>query len=355
MDMIKAQITTTAPGALLAMAALSGVSACAPAHRANLDVQLAGQLVWPAPPEKPRISYLWSLYSFAPEGRDLSGYLGADGQAEQDGELPIMLKPYGVTVDARDNLFVVDQGIPRVSRVNMQSREVMHFGYDGIGKLLMPIAVAVDAAGSIYVTDSEAGAVNIYAPSGSFAGHLGDEGLLKRPTGIAIDRNSGRIYVLDTAEHKTLVFDRSGKHLFDFGKRGSADGEFNYPTHIAIGPDGRVYINDAMNFRVQLFTPDGAFIRTFGNHGDTYADIDKAKGIAVDTLGHIYLVDAMQDMVKIFDDQGRLLLFFGENGKTPGRFSLPSGIAIDGQNRIYVADTYNLRVQAFRLIEENVR
>ncbi len=351
----KEGINAYAPVAFIAMAALAGAAGCAPAFRANLDARYAGEFVWPSPPEKPRISYLWSLYSFAPKGDSIESYLDQMGGTADAGELPYMLKPYGIVAGPKDMLYIVDQGVPRVSIINLKTQEILHLGYEGIGRLQMPIAVAADSRGRIYVTDSEAATVNIFEQSGKFSGYLGEKGFFKRPTGIVVENNTQQIYVLDTAEHKVHVFDALGTYRFSFGKRGSGDGEFNYPTHIAAGNDGRIYVTDAMNFRVQIFGRDGSFMTVFGKQGDTYYDIDKPKGIAVDTLGHIYLVDTMQDMIKIFDDQGRLLLFFGGQGKGPGSFSMPTGISIDDHNTIYIADTYNHRIQAFKLIEEKSR
>lgn len=345
-------ISSYAPIVVIIMAALTGTMGCAPAFRANLDTRYAGEFVWPPPPEKPRITYLWSLYSFAAQGEGITDYITQEGGAGGFVDLPYMLKPYGIHA-ANDKLYIVDQGIPRVSVIDLKTQELLHFGFEDIGRLQMPIAIAVDNRGRMFVTDSEAATVNIYEPSGAFSGHLGDKGFFRRPTGIVVEQTTQRVYILDTAEHKVQVFDAdSGAYRFSFGQRGSGNGEFNYPTHIASGADGRIYINDAMNFRIQIFDRDGRFIFAFGKQGDAYDDIDKPKGIAVDTFGHIYLVDTMQDMIKIFNDKGDLLLFFGGQGVAPGTFSMPTGISIDDHNRIYVADTYNHKIQAFKLIEE---
>ena len=344
-----------APAILLVMAAIAGVSGCSLPAKAQIDYRYSGQFVWPGPPEKPRVQYLWSLYSFVPEGGNISEYINQDEGGSDLGDLPYMLKPFGVYAGKNGNLYIVDQGIPRVSVINLKTREIIHLGFDGIGKLLMPIGIAVDRTGRMYVTDSEAARVKIFDPSGTFSGYLGGEEFFRRPTGIAIDENTGRIIVLDTVEHKAHVFDAAGSLLFSFGKRGNGDGEFNYPTHIAVGRDGRIYVNDAMNFRIQIFDRDGKFITVFGKLGDAYGDIEKAKGIAVDTFGHIYVVDTMQEMIKIFDDKGQLLLFFGGQGRAPGMFSMPAGISIDDQNTIFIADMYNQKIQVFKLIEENVR
>ena len=46
---------------------------------------------------------------------------------------------------------------------------------------------------------------------------------------------------------KIVVYDADGKLLQEWGKVGSADGEFNQPGGIAIGPDGLIYVVDQAN------------------------------------------------------------------------------------------------------------
>ncbi|MHB8882089.1 MAG: 6-bladed beta-propeller [Thermodesulfovibrionales bacterium] len=331
-------------------------SGCTTAVRAQVDDALAGKLVWPAPPETPRVEYLWSLYAFLPEGEKESRELYEELDAVSERALiPYLLRPNSLAVDGSGRLFILDQGVPRVSVVDLKTKNAVHFGTEGEGRLIMPVAVATDAKENVYVTESETSKVNRYSADGRFTGVLGTDGLFKRPTGIACDSKSGRVFVVDTGAQDIKVLDSTGRYLFDFGRRGDGDGEFNYPTHIAADQNGKLYVTDALNFRIQIFDQDGRFLGKFGRHGDTYADFERPKGIAADTFGNIYVADAAQDMIKIFDSHGKLLLFLGETGRLPGNFIMPLGISIDNQNNIYVTDTYNMRVQAFRLIRERGR
>jgi DNA-binding beta-propeller fold protein YncE len=338
-----------------AVAAVLSLLSCAPSFKANIDHALAGSIVWPGPPEDPKIQYAWTLYSFVPEGENLADYIFG---SERDSAaylafFPYMMRPYGLHVDSDKRMYIVDQGPPRVTVVGLENLDVRHFGFEGEGRLLMPIDVTLDDERRIYVTDSEAKNIKIYNQSGDFVGFFAGKAVFKRPTGITYERNSKSIFILDTAEHKVFVFDTRGNRRFSFGRRGSGDGEFNYPTHITSDRDGKIYITDAMNFRIQIFTNKGQFISQIGKQGDTYADLDRPKGIAVDTEGHVYIADMAQDMIKIFNQEGKLLLFFGDAGRIPGKFMMPAGIFIDDNNIIYVADTYNMRIQAFRYLGES--
>ena len=67
---------------------------------------------------------------------------------------------------------------------------------------------------------------------------------------MAYDDSRDRLYVADTRSHNIKAFDKDGKFLFTIGKRGSGDGEFNFPSYVAVDKNGRLYVTDSFNFRV---------------------------------------------------------------------------------------------------------
>ncbi len=344
-------LTSTLALTLASTLALTfGLFSCSPpVHHAQIDDSYRGKLVWPPPPEKPRIEYLWSFYKFLPEGRNLADYVaGEQGGLDDPATLPYLMRPFSLFV-REGRIYIVDQGPPRITVLNMKTREVSHFGVSGEGKLVFPVGIVVGADGTVYVSDAETGRVNRYDRQGKFIGYLPEKMAFRRPTGLGID-SEGNIYVADTSAHRIRIYSPDGKLIRKFGKRGSKDGELNFPTHLWVKGE-KIYVTDAMNFRIQIFNKEGQFLGKFGQPGDTYADLERPKGVAVDSFGHIYVVDTLQARVKIFDEKGRILLFFGEEGRSPGKFIMPAGIFIDDSNTIYVADTYNMRVQAFRLLD----
>ena len=216
-------------------------------------------------------------------------------------------------------------------------------------QLVAPAAVAVRHDGAVFVADSRAQRVYLIDRNGKYLGIAAADGL-KRPAGVTYDEQDKRLYVADSAAHVIAVFAPDGKRIRTWGKRGSADGEFNYPTHISMDNQGRILVTDAMNFRVQAFNRDGKFLWKFGKHGDGSGNFASPKGVSVDNGGHIYVVDALFDAVQIFNPQGELLLTFGKQGTETGQFWLPGGIFIDAGDRIYVCDAYNHRIQIFDYI-----
>jgi DNA-binding beta-propeller fold protein YncE len=301
------------------------------------------RIIWPGPPEKARIKYLWALNGLRADQPGLLDVLtGSAGNSD------FLAGPHGLFVDAGQRLYIADPAMKRVAIVDLKSSKFSYFQRAGGQDLSYPLCVAGTPEGDILVTDPELKKVFVFDGEGGYKSEF--EGSFERPTGIAVDPARKRVYVSDTWAHKVYIYDTAGKRLGSIGKRGSGKGEFNYPTHIAVSRDGFIHVSDTGNFRVQIFTPEGRFYNAFGDAGDTFTHFDKLKGIAVDQEGHIYTADSAQDMIMIYDRQGRLLLFFGEKGQGYGQFYMPTGLFIDGQNRIYVSDTLNMRVQAFQFL-----
>lgn len=317
--------------------------------KAVIDRSAAKKIIWPGPPEKPRISYLWSVSvvsAGSQEGifRFVAGE--KDDLADPKNSLRL-LRPYGIFVDDKKVLYVSDPGAFRITIIDTTTGDTRNIPAAGDEEFRSPIGI-VSHQGRIYVSDSETRKVYILDMQGNRLGEL--QGAFERPTALAVDAVRGIIYVTDTLAHAVIRYSPDGKRLDSIGGNGAGDGKFNFPTHLWVDGEGRLYVTDAMNFRIQIFSSDGLFEGKVGTLGDAYGNLEKPKGVATDSQGHLYVVDSIKDTVKIFSSQGQLLLFFGQQGRDFGQFWLPSGIFIDKDDTIYVADTYNGRIQAFEYI-----
>jgi len=338
---------------LLAACHLSLLASCA-SPKAHIDNSAMRQIIWPGPPEKPRIQYLWSINQLSTAIEEKrKGLLDLIlGEVSKDVSDPrasnVLIKPFSIFVDSKDKLYVTDLGAYRVTVIDLKTLNVINiYGIKG-GEFQSPVGVVVNPMGHIYISDSMLRKVFVFDEKGKYLFQF--EGDFLRPTCMAIDPKSSRIYLSDTLQHKIYIYSLDGKQIGSIGKPGSLLGELNFPTHLFVDKDGFLYVTDAMNFRIQIFDQGGRAVGSIGSIGDTYGSLDKPKGVSVDTYGNIYIVDSIKDTVKIFDRNGNLLLFFGDKGQGYGNLYLPSGIFIDQKNYIYVADTYNMRIQAFQFI-----
>ncbi len=312
------------------------------------------ELVWPLPPETPRIRYVETFQRrnhFGTQGsqRLKEILLGPDRQS-----FVRLGKPYAVTTDAKGRVYVTDTGGGMVWVFDREKKEVRFLGDSGQGRLATPSGVVVDGRGVVFVADTKLDRVFGYDESGKMVLAIGEQDEFYSPSGLAIDRNSGRLYVADTGRHKIRVYDSvSGTFLFEFGGRGTELGKFNFPTHLFL-KKGRLYVTDTMNFRIQVFDLEGKPLSKFGEAGASFGQLARPKGVAVDSEGQIYVVDAAFNNFQVFNGNGELLLFVGQIGHQSGELWLPAGMHIDEQDRIYVVDQYNRRVQVFEYLGQMV-
>jgi DNA-binding beta-propeller fold protein YncE len=328
-----------------------GLAACAaPPKKPAPEAEL--QLVWPLPPETPRIRFIRMVSSEADVEQPDPGAALRDmllGKREERARR--LSKPLAVHADKDGRIFVTDTVWGKVLVFDFANRKFAVWGEAGPGVLSKPVGVTSDSQGRVYVTDAMQKRAVVYDRDGNFLFALGRKGELGGPGGIVVNEALGRVYVVDTKKHDIAVFELSTGALVErIGKRGKAPGEFNFPTNIAIDREGTLYVTDTMNFRVQILDPEGAVLKTFGEIGDAMGRFSRPKGIAVDSEGHIYVVDAAFNNFQIFNREGQLLLFVGSLGRAPGQFWLPAGAYIDANDRLYIADQYNFRVQVFQYL-----
>jgi DNA-binding beta-propeller fold protein YncE len=257
-----------------------------------------------------------------------------------------MIRPYAIAVLDK-KILVGDPGKHAIHFFDLDKQKYRFIYAVADEPLSSPVGVAL-SQNRIFVADSALSKVFILDHKGELLAEISG---LQRPTGVAFDANTKRLYVADTMSHRIVVFDEAGRRLFEFGQRGIAEGEFNFPTHIFLSR-GKLLVNDTMNFRIQTFDVDGRILSSFGNHGDGSGSFSQPKGVALDPRGNIYVAGATIDKVQIFSPKGEFLLAFGSKGDGDGEFVMPAGVTIV-DNTIYVADSYNSRVQVFQYVDTN--
>lgn len=310
------------------------------------------QLIWPLPPDKPRVKYLQQLSNnFDIEPRKKKSWLDKMVGNPDPNATEFFEKPAGIATDSqgriifastqRSVVFIIDQAKKTIGRLQ---------GDRGI-VLQTPLGVVVDAKDNIYVSDPLQHMVLKFDPNGQLLATVGGKDGVKNPTFMALDEGRRRLYVVDSHLHQVLVFDLDTLELKNsVGKRGEKNGEFNFPVGIAVGPDGSFAVTDTGSCSVQVFTPDFKFVRRFGSRGDRPGEFTRPKGIAIDKEGNYWVVDAAFNNFQIFSPKGVLLMWIGQFGNVPGAFNLPLGIYIDHSQKVYVSDQLNHRLQIFQFL-----
>lgn len=95
------------------------------------------------------------------------------------------------------------------------------------------------------------------------------------------------------------IFDSRGRFLFNFGRKGSQDGELLRPTGVAVTQNGNIIVADRDNHRIQIFSSDGRFISKFGSKGDGEGQLNDPHGLALTPEGNICVADFRNNRVQI--------------------------------------------------------
>jgi DNA-binding beta-propeller fold protein YncE len=230
-----------------------------------------------------------------------------------------------------------------------------------------PSALTFDPQGRLWVTDSYHNQFQILSADGeyletwgAFGSGPGEFNFQKSASGVAWAMNpqsfggiafapDGSFYVADSGNHRVQKFSPDRAFLFSWGSEGKGDGQFEWPSAVALDSQGRVYVADNLRSDVQVFSPGGAYLRTIGHFGTGEGQLYLFGGgyVTVDQKDAVWVTDASNDRLQRFSPEGDLLATVGRAGAMPGQFSWPGQVAMDGAGRLFVADSTNRRVQVF--------
>ena len=242
-----------------------------------------------------------------------------------------------VRVDPNDNLWVVDQMTNMVMKFDAQGRVAML-----LGRKAENVPVPARPAGG---GGGEGGRGGARDGSGQ------QTDLFDRPTDVSWDA-AGNIFVADgLGNARVAKFDRDGKFVKSWGKRGTATGEFANVRSIAIDSQGNVYAADGGNKRIQVFDNNGVFKTAFTDVGNAQA-LCMTKGsnqaLFVSNSNPPNDIDRDGEIYKMRLD-GTVIGKFGRAGKLPKEFGTVNSIDCSNENTLYVGEIGNMRVQKLTL------
>ncbi|MFN8524568.1 MAG: NHL repeat-containing protein [Chloroflexota bacterium] len=240
------------------------------------------------------------------------------GQLTQSGEgfnnpVGVAAAPDGrVYVLSRSNIAHAEMGILRVTICTLDEQYLDQFTTfgGGDGQLIWPTAIAIDrGTGHVYVADEQRNDVQEFDRDGQFVHKWGGPGSapgqLNHPSGLAVD-STGDVLVVDSLNNRVQRWSREGRWKSRFGGPGTGSGQFNMPWGIAVDAADNLYVADWRNSRVQKLTRDGRHLATFGGPGKGEKSLDRPAGLAVDGGGYVWVSDYGRDQVKVFGPDGQV-------------------------------------------------
>jgi DNA-binding beta-propeller fold protein YncE len=358
---------------------------------------------------------------------------------------------YGIALDASNNVYIDDSTNKKIhvyTNTGTWIRDIGSAG-DGIGQFTSDLrGLAIDSTrGWLYVNDADAGEVEkftltgtplaTFGSTGNGPGQFGDGGrqltvtpdgdlwdadygnwrfqrftpngtlrgiypdpaqpapvgFFAQPRGVAVDNDTGKVYVDDTWNNRFQVFGSDGTFQGSYGIRNSQNVYgFDYPRGIAFDNTlNRLWVMNTRAHNIRRYNADASYVDTLGSEqhdssstgyfrwpvyadfsggyayvGDynsgvvkrlnagTGAEINQKSltnnGVAVDqSTGNVYVVSWSTDKVTVLSpDLGTTIRTFGSQGSGDGQFQNAWGITVVN-GVVYVTDTQLSRVQAFDL------
>ena len=167
-------------------------------------------------------------------------------------------------------------------------------------------------------------------------------GLFVSPHKLEVDK-AGDVWVADNGGDQVFKLDQNGKVLMTLGKKGvagPAEDEFDAPTDVAIAPNGDIFVGDGHsgggtatgNARIVKFDKNGKYLQTWGKKGMGPGEFDVIHTLAFDSRGRLFVGDRQNNRIQVFDQNGKFIARWFQFGR-------PSGMYIDKNDLIYVADS----------------
>ena len=157
----------------------------------------------------------------------------------------------------------------------------------GAGQLNTPISMATDPSGDLWVADRFNNRLQEFSSSGTFIEAIG--------FGVSDGKSEYEIC-------------KSGCRA---GIEGSGSGQFNDPRGIAVNPNtGNIYVSDAGNNRIEEFSTSASFIRAF-NSESSGRNLNSPNGLTIDSSGDLWVADTQNNRIVEFNESGGYESTFG--------------------------------------------
>ena len=303
-------------------------------------------------------------------GTGVFGYVGDSGSALK----ALIGLVTGLAVDSAGNLYLADFGeavvrkidtmgiITSFAGVGYTSPGTIGDGMPAASTLLIPYGVAFDGSGNIFLSDDylsevdrvdlSTGLIYTVAGNGNW-GFSGDNGVataaeLYAPAGLTVA--GSQIYIADLAN--TRVRKVANNIITTIAGTSNGDGRpatsafLNFPEGLAIDTAGDIAVADTSNYEVRRFKPGG----NINGYGEVQG---QPFGVTVDPAGNFYVSDNEPLVLKIGTDGTTSTIagnsksgFSGDGGSAQSAsLNKPMGLAVDPANNVYIADNGNHRVR----------
>ena len=283
-----------------------------------------------------------------------AGNYAGDGGPATNARLNL---PRGVAVDSHGNLFIADNGNGVVREVNATTQNISTYAGGGAtagcgpatgAGFADPIGIAVDVNGNVFVSDQILQIVcKIDATSqntATYAGTLNSPGVpgqpngdggaatsakLLQPNGLTTD-STGNLYIADSGNPKIRKVDTTASHVIT-----------------TVAGIGLICANAQ-----EPACGDGA--------AATSAAFNFPQGVFFDSLGNIVVADTDNQRVRVISTAGTITALAGggtggDGGAgTSGLLGLSQNVAVDSSENVYALESNGVRLRELNATTKNL-
>jgi sugar lactone lactonase YvrE len=211
---------------------------------------------------------------------------------------------------------------------------------------------------------------------------------MNRPSGLAVDPVSGKLFVADSFNHRILRFANAaalasgasaeaviGQSDFTTGAAGPANaGGLNQPFELHVDGSGRLWVSDRKNNRVLMYTAASSLSATGATPtlvlgqpdlttvsvGTSATKMNEPVDVFVDAADNLWVVEYLNSRVLKFANVSSLsngaaaTTVLGQSsfstsaiGTSASTMRNPGGLVVDGTGRLWVTDYFNHRILRF--------
>ncbi len=287
-------------------------------------------------------------------------YINALGRSGQGAGQ--FLKPAGLDLDHRGLLYVADSGNNRVQVVDSEGNFVSEYGVRGwrTGEFDNPTDVAINFQRTelLYVADTDNHRIQycnlvdriFYIMAGSRLGGSHEENNVNTkiefdlPGGVSVGRN-GEVCVVDTGNHRFILFNTDSIRVLMRGSFGGARRQFRDPTDLVADAHGNIYIVDSGNHRIKKYDFSGNLVQIWGTEGKAPGQFHDPRHIDIDRWGYLYVTDRGNQRVQVFTKDGEVVMTFGDESLVE-----PVGIAVFKNDLVFVSDVAANNIKVFQIV-----
>ena len=271
------------------------------------------------------------------------------------GPLPVRVltgfkHPFSAEFDREERLLVTESNGMKISRVHREGKMLTKNGHFVELDIPSPTGLAIDkSTGDIFVASGCDHSLLKYSDDGKLLGEADgleiEGGDMDHPCGLTLANNE--LFVCDRNNSRVRVFDRDLKYLRSFGSHGNQPGELHWPYNLVQNDKGHVMITDCDNHRIQELSRHGEPVASFGSKGNGQGQLKRPMGLCIGRTDNLFVTEFENHRLSVFDMEGGHVCSLGKYGTRDGEMCYPAGVAIDADGFVYVCDQGNNRIQVF--------